>query len=481
METKSDISKKGDSTQDRRGKPLPSPLSEARRVAALLMEKFPGKTGLLPAWIDAKDGRVLSRRSNVDELGDYVQNVAFLSPLTEDPKYTDWAVEHTLNCIRLCQTRQGLFQNLPDVDRPERNRCSPVWSLENADTVTGLASMFELTRNGEILESLTVLASGMERGFLKNGFISFGRLPVAGWLVPLSAGVVGGQFAEEWIHLGKTSGQSGFGSLGEKLLNAYRSSPYFRTHGVFMTREFLSGSSWVKWALSLLYRWRNKPDLETACLVKDNLYILFAFLESYRSNPREEIRDLVLNWNRAKDETFLSPSGMEYHNLWSPAGGRAGPARLQHNHSLIEFSADLYNTFGDRSFLDRAVRLARSWMQRQTGIGLFPEFAESSDPPVALLDPQVDMTVNLIKLHDLTGDPALLESAERCMGGVLRHFPLDFGYAWRVNADSGEILENRIETKFLGLLLKGLIATELAARREPVFNHPLAWVLFRDR
>lgn len=458
-----------------------STVTEALRIADGLMKRASNSTGLLPSWIDSKDGRVLSKRSNVDELGDYVQNVAYLTQLTGKSKYISWALEHTKSCIRFCQTSHGLFQNLPDVNLPNKPILSPVWSLENVDTVTGLVSLYEFTRDQEILGSLRTLIAGVDRGFIKKGLICFGRIPIVGIRIPLAAGVVCGQFAEEAIHLGQITGDPAFKQFGENILDRYQSSSYFQTHGVFPTREFLSNFRLSLHLIDFLYRFRKKPALDTACLVKDNLYILLADLELYRSDPKEEIKSRIVHFIQSIDDIFLGKNSCLYNNLWSPKEGAMGPQKLQHNHSIIELYLDLFHTFGDQNYLKRAGQLAQYWMDQQTKIGLFPEFPERTELEEALLDPQVDMVVNLIKLFELTENRSYMDSARKCVQGVIQHFRLDHGYAWKVDSNTGTPIQTRIETKFLGLLIKGLIAMEVALRGDKIFENPLLWSICRDR
>ena len=185
-------------------------------------------------------------------------------------------------------------------------------------------------------------------------------------------------------------------------------------------------------------------------------------------------------WRAAIDAWFRTPSG-DFLAYGGAADRRAADVRLTFNHSIIEWDIEAFTVTGRRAYLDQAGQLARRWLDRQTGRGLFPEGPEEPWRGRSLLDAQVDLSVNLLKLSELSGDPAWERAARTNFDAVRRDFRLPLGYAWEVDSGTGQIREPVVEVKYLGLLLKGYLGLRAVARGSRLRQSPLLWALLRDR
>ena len=99
----------------------------------------------------------------------------------------------------------------------------------------------------------------------------------------------------------------------------------------------------------------------------------------------------------------------------------------------------------------------------------------------ALLDPNVDFAINLVKLSEKTGHTMYMEKAFEIGKGLIEYFKGSGGYYWRIDTMNGRFLHTTIETKYLGLLLKLFLVLMEANNKQMIFENYLLRNLARDR
>jgi hypothetical protein len=309
---------------------------------------------------------------------------------------------------------------------------------------------------------------------VRGGHLRYGYHPGTGVGVPLVSPQLTGYVAEEMIRFGTLSGEPGSIAAAVALLRAECATASFRERGLFCAQILGPAAPVLRWGLRRL----GKRHFFDPMLTKDNTLPAFALLALEQAAPAEATWAGAAwrRWRTAVDVHFRTDGG--YYLAF--AGSRSDP-RLTFNHSLIEFDLEVGARTGDGAALGRAEDLARRWASLQTPRGLIAEGPAGGWRRRAFLDPQVDFAVNLLKLGELTGRVGWTDTARAIFAAIRGDFRLPAGYAWEVDAETGDVRQTVIEVKYLGLLLKGYLALREAEAHRPLRDTPLVWMLLRDR
>jgi hypothetical protein len=436
---------------------------------------------------DARTGAIVSDRFILDELGDFLQNVAALAPLLGRPGAIEWALALVARTAGRRFRRGGLFESFAYAGRRWRRAkglglAFPYWNL---DTLTGLVALGEILQaQGRAADAARVqreadgLADALLGRAVRQGHLRYGFEPRTGLTLPLSSPQLTGYVAEELIRLGGLSGDGARMAAARDLLRAECATGWFERAGLFCADVHGPLARPGRALLRRLGKWH----FFTPMLTKDNTLVALALLALLAASPADRAwaQAAVERWREAVDVHFRTGAGL-YAMYARAAGGPPPVVRLTFNHSLIECDIEAYAMTGSPGFLARAQDLARRWVDLQTARGLFPEGPDGAWRGRSFLDPQVDLSVNLLKLAELTGDGGWREAALANFAAIRRDFRLPAGYAWEVDSGTGEPRQSVVEVKYLGLLLKGLLGLREAARGHPLRETPLLWMLLRDR
>ena len=434
---------------------------------------------------DCATGAIVSDRFILDELGDFLQNVAAVTLLLGHPEPLEWAVGLVGRTAGARFRRGGLFEPFAFHRRRWRRGLGlglayPYWNL---DTLTGLVALYEVLQvagragdagrvRAEIEGFLqALLAHGTRAGHLRYAFD-----PRTGCTLPLTSPQLTGYVAEELVRFAHLAGEHRYLDAAAALLRAECDTPGFRRHGLFCAAVWGPLAPLLRPGLRLL----GKRHFFQPMLTKDNTLPAFALLALIAARPDETAwaREAVETWRRAVDSGFRTGAG--YFATYARPDGRV-PVRLTFNHSMIEWDIEAHVLTGRSEFLARAQDAAERWVALQTARGLFPEGPDGRWRTRSFLDPQVDLSVNLLKLGELTGDRTCTEAAVRNFAAIRRDFRLPSGYAWEVDSGTGEVRQPVIEVKYLGLLLKGYLGLRHVSRGGRLRDAPLMWMLLRDR
>ena len=447
---------------------------EAFALADLIIHTYSSEEGGIYETVDVADGRVLDSRCAVDELGDYIQYIIYLGILTGEKAYVTWGIR-VLNAVaRNYQSDKGLFFTYP-LHRGGMFK-NNLLSLNNADTITGLVSAYMYTADPSIKTLIHRFIEGTFAHFTKDTYLTYGyllgdRLPVS-----LSSLLFTGYFIEEALTFMECTGDHDYLEQVDRVIHRNLRDPYFLKYGVFQARipVGVSGFFW-----RFLYRATKGEDLRTTFLVKDNIYFLFALLQYARFQKDASLVKMITKVYDCFMETF-SVDGILY-NRWNPVQGiKGGPSPLALSHSLMELQLDLFHELGDERFLRDAVRYADRWLKRRSALGVIHETVHPNET-YGLLDPNVDFTINLFKLSEKTGDTDYLERALEIVSAVIEHFKAPAGYYWKIHTEIGTPLQTRIETKYLGLLLKLFLVAMECIHKRRIFENRLTRNLAKDR
>jgi hypothetical protein len=448
-------------------------------LAGLVRRRY-ARDGMPVERVDSRSGAVVSDRLILDELGDFLQNVAALTPLLGDPTAIDWAVALVRRAREPRFRRGGLYEAFAYERRRWRRLrglgfAFPYWNL---DALTGLVALHEvLAATGgdarEVRQDIDALARFLVDRCVRGGHLRYGVHPATGIALPLSSPQLTGYVAEELLRYGRLAADAWSLEAATSLLRSECATPVFQERGLFCAEVHGAGRPLLRWGLGRI----GKRHFLDPMLVKDNTLVAFALLALEALAPGEAAWATAARrrWREAADRHFRTGTG--YYRTYT---GAPAPPRLTFNHSLIEWDIEAHVTGADDGALERAQDLARRWVALQTPRGLVPEGPEGEWRGRSFLDPQVDLAINLLKLGELTGAGEWTGAARRIFAAIRRDFRLPAGYAWEVDAGTGEVRDPIVEVKYLGLLLKGLLGLrEIEHGRS--LRAPLVWMLLRDR
>jgi hypothetical protein len=448
-------------------------------LAGLVRERY-ARDGIPVERVDSRTAAVVGDRLILDELGDFLQNIAALTPLLGDPTAIEWAVALVRRAREPRFRRGGLYETFAFERRRWRRLrglgfAFPYWNL---DALTGLVALYEvLARAGgdarDVQGDIRAAARFLVDRCVRDGHLRYGVHPATGIALPLSSPQLTGYVAEELIRYGRLAGEPWSLEAATSLLKSECATPVFQERGLFRAEVHGAARPLLRWGLRRI----GKRHFLDPMLVKDNTLVAFALLALEAAAPAEAAwaRPLRRRWREAVDRHFRTGAG--YYRTYT---GSPAPPRLTFNHSLIEWDIEAHVAGADDRALDRARELAGRWVALQTPRGLVPEGPEGEWRRRTFLDPQVDLAVNLLKLGELTGAGEWTGAARAIFAAIRRDFRLPAGYAWEVDAETGQVRDPVVEVKYLGLLLKGLLGLrEVEAGRS--LRGPLVWMLLRDR
>jgi hypothetical protein len=445
---------------------------ELESLAGLIVERYTSGDGGLFTKVDVTNGRIVDSSPAVDELGDYAQNVLYGGLVLGRQDLVEWTLNSVVRLAGKYQSRYGpFFKGLKR--NPFRNH---LLTIHNADTATGLVSLYVFTRDRRIRAILERFIEGLFRNFSNHDFLIYGYFFRNLVKVNLASLLFSAYLIEELLILCELQGEGNWLEPAGKVIKANLRDGYYREYGIFQARIPLGLEGPLYQAV---YRYGKGDDLRTTFLVKENVYWLFALLRYYALTREPHIKDSIFQVHQRIGETFRENG--TYYNAWHPVDGRlGGPSRLQHSHSVIELLLDLYHEFKDHAFLDEATSLAERWLSRQTPLGIVGESLED-DRPVALLDSNVDFAIDLVKLSEKTHRVAYRDRAAEIAEGIIGHFKADYGFYWEIDGLTGRPSNGLIETKYLGLLLKLFLVLIETEDGRTIFENAKLHNLARDR
>ncbi len=450
-------------------------LEAAAWLAELLIERYTPPGGLLARRVEARTGRIVDPRGLVDELGDYVQYVYLVGRALGRDDWRAWSVDQILRAGKLHQRPGGLILRKPN---SRSGRLAFFNALDIGDTIWGLAEMVALSGEAEVRRIADGLVAGLWRLGLSSGQVAYGVLTAGGrtWgRIPLTEPMTAGYVGESLVNLFLATGDQKYLDRARALLRPWLETETFRRHGLFTRRVTRSGPG-LRTLLDIQFRLRGHHGMNVCRLTKGDTFLVMALLALWRVTGDEEIRRGVTRWGEAVERLRLDDG--RFANHLDLRTGRQWWVKLSENHSVIECLLDLHHDLGLARPLELAADCARAWLHLKTAAGLIPE---SNHEDRAHLDPQNDFMIDLLKLDRLTGDRRFGAAADDLFEAVMAGHRLDHGLAQRVAASTGRPESGLVETKFLGLFLKGLLVRRAAGQGKDLMADPDLRRLATDR
>jgi hypothetical protein len=444
-------------------------------LTELLIERYTPSGGLLARRADVRAGRIVDPRGLVDELGDYVQYVFLAGRELERNDWRAWALGQIEAAGRLYQRPSGLILRKPLAGA---GRLEFFNAMDIGDTIWGLSEMVASSGDEEVSRIARRFVDGLWRLGLSGGQVAYGVLTFAGRArgrIPLTEPMTAGYVGESLVNLHLATGERAYLDRARSLLMPWLDTESFTRHGLF-TRWATRSVPGLRDLFAVQFRLRGHHGLNVCRLTKGDTFLVMALLSLWRVTHDEKIRRGLTRWSEAVQRLRLADG--RFANHLDLRTGRRWWVKLSENHSVIECLMDLHHDLGLARPLELAADCARAWLKLTSAAGLIPE---SDHEDQAHLDPQNDLMIDLLKLDRLTGDRGFGAAADGLFEAVMMRHRLDHGLAQRVTASTGQPESDLVETKFLGLFLKGLLVRRVVSRGKDLMAEPELRRLATDR
>ena len=456
-------------------------INEATRLADIIINKYSGKNGLLYSLIDASTGRILSRKSFIDDLGDYVQNFAWLGKVTNNQKYIDWSINQVRLCDQLAFTKYNIFNHKITADqiKAKLNPTTSLYPSSSGDIITGLTCLYSITENQYILNIAKKLVEGIKKSLKRNQIPRF-FFPKLCLYAPITSPDVTGNVIEELVNLYYFTKNEKYIEFSKTLLEPWIKDKYFLEHGLFPSKKLIYADNFFgKNAFNLFLKLAGIKMMNITSMIKHNTNMIYGMLNIYKANPDKRLKNLIETWLNSVEEKLLTDDG--FYSMWNGSSRKGFYISLANNHAIIDAFLESYLLFKDKKYLRIVEDVTKKWLDRQSRIGLFPESPDNPDESRRVkLDPNTDFMVLLLKIYEATRNKKYMKSALSCLEGILKYHKTDNGLIWATDSETGKVICSTMHVKFLTLFLKALLTTCTVLSKKRILE-PKIKILTRDR
>jgi uncharacterized protein YyaL (SSP411 family) len=458
-------------------------LVESENLARFVIERCVGRDGMLCDKINLKNG-ICSDRPLTSDLGDYVPFFYWLGEVGKSTEFKNFASNQVKTAEKVAMVENGLFYTYLG------NSHFKIFSANDmADSIVGVVLMYELTGDDHFKMVADKFYNGLSKSLLgPDGFISAYKSPIL--KSPFSVSGYSGVYIEELARLYRLTGEEKYLNHASELAKPWISEKRFTEYGLF----FFHPTSRLFRFFELILKATASSSFDTAIMMKPNTNMIYGLLELYRVGKDDYVREAISKW---LSNLRRLKAGEFYYSNYNCKTNVANTINLETNATILDILIEAYIVLNDKKLLDAAKKNADEWLSLQTSSGLVPNSPEDVTNyhsfkgvfPVihempgryARLDPQVDLSVGLFKLSELTGDEKYQKAAIDIIEGILKYHKFEESYVEFVDTQTLEKKGFEIETKFLALLLKAyLLAFEVQKGKE-IFKDEKILSLIRDR
>ena len=439
------------------------------KVVHLFKNAYLAASGFPCYDVNGKTGEHLSNRNLLCEFDDYAPFFWFLG----EEQY----IYRQFEKIEKQLKKRRLFFKRPQIRRDKGlGLPGPIRWLPYADSqdyveiLYGLLELFALSEKRAFLSAAENLMDVILDHFSVNGHIRSFRLMPFGPTFSVSDAMAG-MHMEILVELAETikdkrkAGQ--YVNTAREMLNQWIMTDMFKEFGVFP-------SVFLEYPLSKVPGLSKKALI--AELAKPNASMGYALLAmSSSSFEIPEARKAFSRWIKGLQEYFSTSNCVLAHTPRLQVFEKHGPV-LSTNFAILDILCDAVHIFDDEECRDLAITITDFFLRFQSpATGLVPDQPGCNR---SYIDANTDFSVSLVKMTEITSRNEYRQAGERIINGILKYHSGPFGYYRDVNLDTGEPLENLVETRFCSLLLKALILYRDNLR---VYGEGGHWSMFRDR
>ncbi|MEK6862368.1 MAG: hypothetical protein AABY07_10485, partial [Nanoarchaeota archaeon] len=207
----------------------------------------------------------------------------------------------------------------------------------------------------------------------------------------------------------------------------------------------------------------------------------------YKITKDNGLYSILNKWYSAVSSKLMDKNGSLY-SVWDNKGYSKF---LGCDHAVIDTFLEFYVNTGEKRFLNDAEKMANFWIKQQDNSGLIQqgvdEFNVCADPNMKYgdkpkyfrLDPQVDFSVVMMKLYQLTENEIYMKKAKKLIDGICKYHIFKSAFVDILDENKNK-KSYIIETKFLFLILKALMFEEYNNNGR-IYKDNTIRLLLRDR
>ncbi len=416
--------------------------------------------------IDSRTGRPLGNRDLIPELDDYAP---FLWMVGEVDFVTNQVriLKRRMKARKLLfsrpQIRKQLGVGLPGIFR----KIIPYTDTQDfVEILYGLIELYELSKSRQYLDLAVSLFDNIVSAFHDLGFLRSFRVYPYGPCFSLSE-AMSGMYIEIAADLFRLTGKTEYMDLAVEWGKSWIDTPLFKEYGVFQ-------SIYLAWPWNKLSMF--KRVLRRAELAKSNTSMASGLFTL--ASPPYELKwaeEALRKWVDGLYRCFVTKHFALAHTPRLEENEPFGPI-LSTNFAAMDILCDLFHFTQEQKFIDLPIVIADFFLSHQSeSTGLFPDEIGRN---VSYIDANTDLAVTLARLTELTGDGKYLEAGKRALTGVMNHHYCPKGFYRDVDMNTGEVINDIIETRFVSLLLKALV---LYRQEILIYSDMRNWSIFRDR
>lgn len=412
----------------------------------------------------------------IEDLGD---SIPFMFWVGEElgERYSETADKTAKFLINLFQYKNGFFKT------SEKLKFLKPYNFDKmTDLSLGINLMYTLTKDQTYLRSSEKFFNALgNMAARKNGFVPLLYFSKIGLGLNFSTGKFG-LYAEELCNLYEFTNNVEYLKSASDIVKPWINSKFFQTNGLF---PFMFKPELLKGIMNIPFKRKFGFNIESAMSSKANTNLIYGLNSLYRITKDNNLYSILEKWYNAVKTKFMDKDCSLY-SLWDKEGRYKF---LGCDHAVIDTFLEFYYNTKEKRFLDDAEKMANFWIKNQDKSGLiqqgvtgFPVCADlkmkyGDKPNYFRLDPQVDFSVVLIKLHQLTQKSKYMKTASKLISAVCEHHKYKSAFVDILNHSKNKI-NYTIETKFLFLILKALMFEKYKDR---IYKDNKIRLLLRDR
>lgn len=342
-------------------------------------------------------------------------------------------IEYSLNHIlKLREIIQPEFLYQLNTDRKYR-------LSENYEIILGLIEIHRLLGDDDTLELAVAITKSCLKKFVWNNRIVSYYNQVTHTPSPLIS-YYNYSFVELLMDIYELTGDAEYNHKAGRIIYDAVSSPFFRKYHLFPMADYLI-------AREILFLLHEPKTF----FIGKNSSIIFGMAKYAEINNDNDIKKYVflildMIWKNMVKDGIISRS-------YQPAKNITSSPNLSAAFMYLDMLNYAYIRFKNTELLDIAIILADNVLGTQSELGLFPYIIGDNR---SWLDSETDISISLLELYELTGDPKYFQAAEKCYHGILNYNLATSS----VNIHTGEAADPinfkayRPTPKFQGLFLK---------------------------
>jgi len=433
---------------------------------------FLGPDGFPVFDLDGRTGKPLSKRNLMPELGDYLPFLLYLG----EEDYVNEQIELARiyfeeNELLINKEKRKLVIKTNEGYNIRKSALLPSFSYSFAytDLLLGLLECYELKGDRKNLSLAEKIIQKVFDNFFRDGFLCSYYIPLLGYRIPVSESNTG-LYIEILVDLYRFTDKQKYIKRAEDLAKSWLKTDFVKSYGLFPYYHLLDS----KFLLIPSIKQMSK----TVTLTKHNYCTLAGMLALYEKTKKEVFKEAIEKWVEGFEKYLIDEKSIVHTEVEIDNGKITRKGASFNSLFITDFFCDIYCKLNEEKCLLYAKKVADFWLKLQSkNTGLIPN---QLDKRATFIDNETDFSVALMKLYSLTGEKKYKNTATNIVNGVIRFHRIKRGYVRSVDAESGEIVDYKIETKFTSLFLKPLIA--IASGNEiDIYKNQMLYNLLRDR